>query len=101
MIFFLRSLVITALALSAMPAVAQSARSLCGTYPQVTEVLEGQLGQVRSGWGLGPTNQLFEVYSSSETGTWAIIVTSPSVTTCLMAAGDFWNDASQPPGDDL
>ena len=46
---------------------------------------------------------MIEVYSSDETGTWTILVTRPDGTSCLLAAGQRWEQDVQPisaPGED-
>jgi hypothetical protein len=46
---------------------------------------------------------VIEVYSSEETGTWTILVTRPDGTSCLLAAGQRWEQDVQPinaPGSD-
>ena len=75
---------------------AQTARAFCGSYDEITSVLVDRLGEERTGWGLGPDNRLVEVYNSRETGAWAIIVTEPNGTTCLVMAGDYWQNLTLP-----
>lgn len=65
---------------------AQSAPA-CGDHATVKARLEGQYGEGRRAMGLGANNMVFEVYSSSETGSWTITATRPDGLTCLLAAG--------------
>jgi hypothetical protein len=51
---------------------------------------------------MGPNNRIIEVFASDETGSWTITITSPDGTTCLVAAGQFWENLLPPPvGDPL
>jgi len=84
------------LTLDSPEASAQTPRVFCGTYDEITSVLVDRLGEERTGWGLGPDNRLVEVYNSRETGAWAIIVTEPNGTTCLVMAGDYWQNLTLP-----
>ena len=45
-----------------------------------------------------PDDGLVEVYASEETGTWTILMTRPDGTTCLLAAGQRWEQDARPLG---
>lgn len=81
---------------------AQTARSICGDRDQIVETLTGRLGETPQSWGMGPSGRIIEVYASEETGTWTITITAPNGTTCLVAAGQYWeNLAPIPAGEAL
>ena len=68
----------------------------CATSEQVAAKLTG-LGEERTGVGLstkgGSQNgSLFEVWASSATGTWTIVMTHPQGYSCIMAYGQGWQD---------
>ncbi len=42
---------------------------------------------MRVGVGLVREKAMMEVYASTETGTWSIVMTLPNGTTCLVASG--------------
>ncbi|MEO0912988.1 MAG: hypothetical protein AAFY59_08360 [Pseudomonadota bacterium] len=65
----------------------------CGERDQIVERLGNKYGEARTARGLSHNNGMVEVYASEETGTWTILITLPSGETCLVAAGDFWEDA--------
>ncbi len=65
----------------------------CGERDQIVSRLNDKYGEARTSRGLSHNNGMVEVYASEETGTWTILITLPSGETCLVAAGDFWEDA--------
>lgn len=73
--------------LTAQIAAAQANRN-CAARETVVEQLATQFGESRRSIGLGANNQVVEVFASEETGTWTITVTLPSGLTCLIAAGE-------------
>ncbi|MEM9431836.1 MAG: hypothetical protein AAGA32_20495 [Pseudomonadota bacterium] len=75
-----------------LPAEARS----CGKRENIISRLGERYGEIQTGRGLSHNNGMVEVYSSKETGTWTILITMPSGETCLIAAGDFWEQS--PPG---
>ena len=90
------------IAILALPVNAQTARTICGERDQIVDTLTGRFGETRQSWGMGPSGRIVEVYASEETGTWTITITAPNGTTCLVAAGTFWeNLLPAPVGDSL
>jgi hypothetical protein len=71
---------------------AQTNRTICGERDQIVETLTGRLGETPQSWGMGPNNRIVEVFASEETGSWTITITAPNGTTCLVAAGQFWEN---------
>ncbi len=59
----------------------------CGPRDAVTSALADRYGETRRGVGLGDGNMVMEVYASSETGTWTILITRPDGLSCLAASG--------------
>ncbi|MFQ1699294.1 hypothetical protein ACJ5NV_01730 [Loktanella agnita] len=83
--FFLMSFGISALMLAAGHANAQSRN--CAEHTAVVERLAANYGESRQSIGLGSDNSVVEVFASAETGSWTITVTRPGGPTCLVAAG--------------
>jgi hypothetical protein len=83
--FYLLSLGVGAMILATGHAFAQSRN--CGAREMVIERLASSYGESRQSIGLGPNNQVVEVFASLETGTWTITVTTPQGLTCLVASG--------------
>jgi hypothetical protein len=82
------------LAILAQSANAQSAS--CGDRTKVVKSLSQKYGETRQGIGLGRNNGVMEIYASSETGTWTILVTKPNGQACLVAAGESFESLSDP-----
>ena len=81
---------------------AQTARSFCGERDQIVDTLTGRMGETAQSWGMGPNNRIVEVFASEETGSWTITITAPDGTTCLVAAGQYWENLMPiPTGDAL
>ncbi|WP_375174985.1 hypothetical protein [Pseudooceanicola sp.] len=59
----------------------------CAPRDIVLERLASTYGETRQSIGLGPNNQMVEVFASDDTGTWTITVTKPTGLTCLVASG--------------
>lgn len=77
----------TALAQSHEPTPPQT---VCGDREDVVRQLEEKYGEARNGIGLQPGRGVIEVYSSTETGSWTIIITNTQGISCLLAAGEAW-----------
>lgn len=65
-------------------------REACAERAKVIERLVEKYGETRQSMGLHQNNGVLEVYASSETGTWTILVTMPNGQSCLIAAGQSW-----------
>ncbi len=86
---------LTALALlCATGAYGQSA-SNCGPREKFTSALADRYGETRRSMGLRTSGQVMEVWASDDTGSWTITVTTPQGTTCLIAAGQFFENLSE------
>ena len=62
----------------------------CANREMIVERLETKYGESRQSAGLNQNNAMIEVFASTKTGTWTILVTMPNGTSCLMAAGKAW-----------
>lgn len=82
-----------ALSISVAGTTAQAQQRPCGERDQIVQRLGNKYGEARTSRGLSHNNGMVEVYTSEETGTWTILITLPSGETCLVAAGDFWENA--------
>ncbi len=88
-IFVMAALVIAALWFAS----AAQAQMACGTRDTVIEKLKGKYGEVRRGGGLAGPTVIFEIWASDNPPhTWTILKTTPNGLTCLMAAGESWQD---------
>lgn len=85
--FWLMSFGLCALLLAAQHAFGGPARQ-CAPHDRVIARLATRYGEVRQAFGLAGNDQVIEIFSSAETGTWTIIITGADGTSCLVAAGD-------------
>ncbi len=90
---FLMSFGIGAMMLAANHAHAQSRQ--CAAHDAVVERLAARYGESRQSIGLGSDNSVVEVYASAETGSWTIVVTRPGGPTCLVAAGQSFQQVNE------
>lgn len=88
---FLRTLTLAFGVLAAGPPAAE-AQILCGERARIVGQLERIYGEARKGMGLAGRQALFELWVAETTGTWTILATRANGTTCIMAAGDHWQD---------
>jgi hypothetical protein len=91
--------VATALSLlAATPAANAEETRACAERSRVVQKLEQKFGETLRSLGLHRDDGLVEVYASEETGTWTILMTRPDGTTCLLAAGQRWEQDAHPLG---
>jgi hypothetical protein len=77
--------------LLALPAAAEG--PACGPRGAVVARLASHFGETRRGIGMGTDGRrVVEVFASSATGTWTILVTLPDGRACLVASGRHWED---------
>ena len=63
----------------------------CGPHKQIVELLSKRFSEVPKAIGMVGEKRIMEVFIS-EKGTWTILVTNSDGTTCILAAGDDWED---------
>ena len=68
----------------------------CADRAQVVERLAERFGETLRSVGLHEGDAVVEVYSSEATGTWTILMTRPDGITCLLAAGERWEQSVKP-----
>lgn len=82
------------IAATAPPALAQES---CNKHAVVADRLETLFGETVIGRGLQSEVSLFEIWRSTETGTWTILRLNPDGVACVMATGFAWTDAKPKP----
>jgi predicted methyltransferase len=89
--------------LAATPAANAEETRACAERSRVVAKLEQKFGETLRSLGLHRDDAVVEVYSSDETGTWTILMTRPDGMSCLLAAGQRWEQDIHPlkkPGGD-
>lgn len=71
------------------------AQSRCGPHGEIIKVLAGKYQENRRALGLINEKAVMEVYISPK-GTWTMLVTDQRGLTCVVAAGDSWEEAPIP-----
>jgi predicted methyltransferase len=74
---------------------AEAARP-CAERAEIVARLAERFGETLRSVGLQGGDAVVEVYSSEATGTWTILMTRPDGITCLLAAGERWEQAVKP-----
>jgi hypothetical protein len=84
--FCISTVMVAAMSLTSLPANAQSA---CGERKKFVDVLARNYQEVPSAFGIAGERNLVELFISKQ-GTWTLLVTQPSGMSCIMAAGQSW-----------
>ena len=86
--------VITAAVIAALwfTVAAAQAQTVCGQRDSVVAKLAEEFGETRRGGGLAGPTAIIEIWTSEATGTWTILQTTPAGFSCIVAAGDNWQD---------
>jgi hypothetical protein len=74
----------------ALPAQAQG-RDQCGPRDQVVKVLNAKYQESQRALGLINEKAMMEIYISPA-GTWTMVVTNEAGVTCVLAAGEAWDE---------
>ena len=74
------------------PALASAAPLLCGERSDVLTKLAVDFRERPASVALTNDGQLLEVLKSDSKLTWTILITNPNGVTCLVAAGESWQD---------
>jgi hypothetical protein len=86
------ALAIGTLGLDALPANAQAqGQEQCGPHDQVVKVLNVKYQESQRALGLINEKAMMEVYISSR-GTWTMVVTNEAGISCVLAAGEAWDE---------
>ena len=92
----IRALAILVSLLVAVPVLAQSAgtddTTRCDVRKSVVEFLSDRYREEPVAMGVAENGGLVEVLASREGSTFTIIVTNPGGQTCMVAAGEGWED---------
>lgn len=78
--------------LIAGPAAAENA---CGHHDAIAGALNAKYGESMAAQGLQSSTRLFEVWRSTESGSWTILVVLPNGLACVMATGVAWTEEAR------
>ncbi len=68
-----------------------SAAQQCASHEKMVKLLSKRFSEIPKAIGLVGKKRVMEVYVSEE-GTWTILVTNSGGQTCILAAGNNWED---------
>ena len=74
------------------PAAANPMPTACGPHPDVIKALGDKYHEKQSATALTSAGTLLEVLTASDGSTWTIIVSRPDGLSCVVAAGQNWQD---------
>jgi hypothetical protein len=64
----------------------------CGDHQDIAKRLASEYGEVRHGAGLVDSGRIIEIFVSPKQGSWTILVTHSEGPTCVVAAGEAWEN---------
>jgi len=73
---------------------AQRSGPVCGERGSLMTQLKGKYSELPKSMGLAANGSVLEVLTAN-TGTWTILLTNPQGITCLIAAGEHWEEMEQ------
>lgn len=79
------------LAAGAAPALAQQDDVVCAERDVIVERLNLDFGESPTGGGIMSREQLLEIWSSPETGSWTALMTFADGTSCIVGSGLNWH----------
>ena len=77
------------------PALATAAAPVCGERNDVLTKLASDFREQPASAALTSDGQLLEVLKSDSKMTWSILITSPQGVSCIVAAGESWQDKAR------
>ena len=74
------------------PAAAGQPAAACGPHTEVIKALGDKFHETQSATALTSAGTLLEVLTASDGSTWTIVVSRPDGLSCVVAAGQNWQD---------
>ena len=93
LLLFLAFAVVFTFIMALLTVAAQAAS--CETRDNIISRLGDLYGESQLGMGLAGQTSIFEVWTSTATGSWTILETTPNGLTCVIAVGEGWIDFGQ------
>jgi len=79
-----------AAALVAESITAADAQVVCATHAQIVDYLKGEFQELQGAYGLVGDKAILELFLSPHRATWTVVLTDVSGMSCILAAGDSW-----------
>lgn len=74
------------------PALSQTGN--CAERGRIVQQLQTRFGEHRQSMGLQGSDAIIEVFVSDKTHSWSILLTRPNGVSCLVAAGQSWDNSA-------
>lgn len=75
-----------------LPAIAQQELLACSSHDEMVDVLARRYSEQPRAIGLANPSAVIEIFTS-EAGTWTILLTRPDGASCIVSAGDSWEES--------
>ncbi|EYD70658.1 hypothetical protein [Limimaricola hongkongensis] len=69
----------------------------CGAHDRIVAQLADRYGESRQAIALDGANQVIEVFASTDTGSWTLLVTRADGQSCMLAAGQAFERLDEGP----
>ncbi|MER9234179.1 hypothetical protein NKI56_19120 [Mesorhizobium sp. M0622] len=79
-------------AMFSIPAAAEAGSPLCASRPEILKQLSTRFKEAPVALGLAKNGSVVEVLTSDDGETWTIMVSQPNGPSCLVAAGEGWEE---------
>jgi hypothetical protein len=79
-------------AMSAIPVAAATASPPCASRPEFLKQLSKRFNEEPVALGLTNNGSLIELLASDDGSTWTIMISRPNGSSCLIAAGEGWEE---------
>lgn len=86
------STVVSGVVTAGLVAGTAGAEVACGDHQDIAKRLASEYGEVRHGAGLVDSGRIIEIFVSPKQGSWTILVTHSEGPTCVVAAGEAWEN---------
>ena len=73
----------------------------CLPRADLIETLEHKFNEHLTGGGLQNPQQLIELWTSPDSGSFTVFITKPDGVSCIMATGQYWNSSENPADEDV
>jgi hypothetical protein len=83
------------LVLLASPATAARAQPACATHAEMIEHLTQKYAEARVAIAFTGNGRLVEVFTAGDGATWTIVITTPQGLSCILIAGETWDERHQ------
>jgi hypothetical protein len=71
-------------------------RLACNSHDKLVEMLGSTYTEAPNAFGLQANGHLLEVFVSRKSGSWTMVSTRPDGVSCIVAAGQHWQDLRYP-----